>query len=94
MEIAYTTFPNGENFWTAFKYNPSTQFFLAMGIAAILSMILADATLAWVLIFVFVYSLLMDAQIWRCWMVWGRSWRVVLVPIASATLAAGTFLNS
>ncbi|KAK0196276.1 hypothetical protein F5146DRAFT_1176598 [Armillaria mellea] len=25
--------------------------------------------------------------IWRCWIVWGRAWRVVLVPIACTTLA-------
>ncbi|PBK90554.1 hypothetical protein ARMGADRAFT_1111903 [Armillaria gallica] len=27
------------------------------------------------------------ALIWRCWIVWGRSWRVVLVPIVCTTLA-------
>ncbi|KAK0461494.1 hypothetical protein IW261DRAFT_1310035, partial [Armillaria novae-zelandiae] len=25
--------------------------------------------------------------IWRCWIVWGRSWFIVLVPIACSTLA-------
>ncbi|KAK0221177.1 hypothetical protein EDD85DRAFT_263291 [Armillaria nabsnona] len=25
--------------------------------------------------------------IWRCWIVWGRTWRIVLVPIACTTLA-------
>ncbi|KAK0493429.1 hypothetical protein EDD18DRAFT_1108207 [Armillaria luteobubalina] len=29
------------------------------------------------------------STIWRCWIVWGRSWRVVLVPIACTTLATG-----
>ncbi|KAK0431006.1 hypothetical protein EV421DRAFT_2041508 [Armillaria borealis] len=43
---------------------------LTMGIDAILSTILADATL-----------------IWRCWIVWGRSWYVVLVPIICTILA-------
>ncbi|PBK59204.1 hypothetical protein ARMSODRAFT_1027623 [Armillaria solidipes] len=28
--------------------------------------------------------------IWRCWIVWGRSWRVVLVPIACTVLTTGT----
>ncbi|PBK90512.1 hypothetical protein ARMGADRAFT_1111877 [Armillaria gallica] len=77
VEIAYTTLPNGESFWTAFEYNPGTPFFLALGIDAMLSAILADAALAWDLIF-----------IWRCWIVWGRSWRIVLVPILCTTLAA------
>ncbi|KAK0433270.1 hypothetical protein EV421DRAFT_1690115, partial [Armillaria borealis] len=27
--------------------------------------------------------------IWRCWIVWGRSWRVVLVPIVCTILAIG-----
>ncbi|KAK0221174.1 hypothetical protein EDD85DRAFT_1028389, partial [Armillaria nabsnona] len=27
------------------------------------------------------------ALIWRCWIVWGRSWRVVIIPIACSTLA-------
>ncbi|KAK0433283.1 hypothetical protein EV421DRAFT_1718769, partial [Armillaria borealis] len=26
--------------------------------------------------------------IWRCWIVWGRSWRIVLIPIVCTTLAA------
>ncbi|KAK0460767.1 hypothetical protein IW261DRAFT_1533208 [Armillaria novae-zelandiae] len=30
------------------------------------------------------------ALIWRCWIVWGRSWRVVLVPIACTTLATAS----
>ncbi|PBK90542.1 hypothetical protein ARMGADRAFT_1082798 [Armillaria gallica] len=46
MEIAYTTIPNGKTFWTAFEYTPGTPISLAIGIDAILSMILADATLA------------------------------------------------
>ncbi|KAK0467477.1 hypothetical protein IW261DRAFT_1426574 [Armillaria novae-zelandiae] len=49
-EIVYTTFPNGESFWTAFEYNPGAPIFLAQGIDAILSTILADTTLAWSLI--------------------------------------------
>ncbi|SJL13991.1 uncharacterized protein ARMOST_17443 [Armillaria ostoyae] len=73
LEIAYTTLPNGKNFWTMFEYTPGTLIFLALGIDAILSTILADATL-----------------IWRCWIIWGRSWRIVLVPIACTTLATGT----
>ncbi|KAK0433282.1 hypothetical protein EV421DRAFT_2023600 [Armillaria borealis] len=76
VEIAYATLPNGENFWTAFECTPGTPIFLALGIDAILSTILADATL-----------------IWRCWIVWGRSWRIVLVPIACTTLATGTFFE-
>ncbi|PBK90383.1 hypothetical protein ARMGADRAFT_1014557 [Armillaria gallica] len=28
--------------------------------------------------------------IWRCWIVWGRSWRVVLVPIAFTTLTTAS----
>ncbi|KAK0433265.1 hypothetical protein EV421DRAFT_2023596 [Armillaria borealis] len=77
VEIAYATLPNGENFWTAFEYTPGTPIFLALGIDAILSTILADATL-----------------IWRCWIVWGRSWRIVLVPIACTTLATGTGIET
>ncbi|KAK0221150.1 hypothetical protein EDD85DRAFT_262820 [Armillaria nabsnona] len=39
-------------------------------------------------------TLLADAiLIWRCWTVWGRSWRIVLVPIACTTLATGTSLS-
>ncbi|PBK90516.1 hypothetical protein ARMGADRAFT_1032522 [Armillaria gallica] len=62
----------GESFWEAFKSrrDQSTPILLTMGIDAILSTVLADATL-----------------IWRCWIVWGRTWRVVLVPIACTTLA-------
>ncbi|KAK0495212.1 hypothetical protein EDD18DRAFT_266414 [Armillaria luteobubalina] len=30
------------------------------------------------------------ALIWRCWIVWGRSWRVVLIPIACTTLATAS----
>ncbi|KAK0468874.1 hypothetical protein IW261DRAFT_1517300 [Armillaria novae-zelandiae] len=36
-------------------------------------------------------SVLADTtMIWRCWIVWGRSWCVVLVPIACTTLATAS----
>ncbi|KAK0468873.1 hypothetical protein IW261DRAFT_1597938 [Armillaria novae-zelandiae] len=36
-------------------------------------------------------AILADASlIWRCWIVWGRSWRVVLVPIVCTTLATAS----
>ncbi|KAK0221144.1 hypothetical protein EDD85DRAFT_796541 [Armillaria nabsnona] len=56
LEIAYITLPNGESFWTAFKYTPGTPIFLTQGVDAILSTILADTTLAWDSIFVFLYG--------------------------------------
>ncbi|SJL13997.1 uncharacterized protein ARMOST_17449 [Armillaria ostoyae] len=59
LEIAYTTLPNGKSFWTAFEYTPGTPMPLTFGIVAILSTILADATLAWNLIFVLGDFLLM-----------------------------------
>ncbi len=42
------------------EYNPGTPFFLALGIDAMLSAILADAALAWNSIFDFVDFLLMN----------------------------------
>ncbi len=54
MESAYATIHNGKSFWTAFEYNLGTPIFLTLGINAILSTILADATLAWNLLFIFV----------------------------------------
>ncbi|KAK0221109.1 hypothetical protein EDD85DRAFT_1028369 [Armillaria nabsnona] len=61
----------GKSFLEAYQcYRISTPITLTVGIDAILSTVLADATL-----------------IWRCWIVWGRSWRVVLVPIICTTLA-------
>ncbi|PBK62444.1 hypothetical protein ARMSODRAFT_980714 [Armillaria solidipes] len=53
VEIAHTTIPNGRSFWTASKYIPGTPILWTSGIVAILSTILADATLAWNSIFVF-----------------------------------------
>ncbi|PBK90569.1 hypothetical protein ARMGADRAFT_1166899 [Armillaria gallica] len=61
---------NDKTFWTAYEFSPGAPITLTGGIDAILSTLLADATL-----------------IWRCWIVWGRSWRVVLVPIVCSTLA-------
>ncbi|KAK0435560.1 hypothetical protein EV421DRAFT_1986623 [Armillaria borealis] len=62
----------GKCLWEAYKSKctQDTQTLVTMGIGAILSTVLADATL-----------------IWRCWIVWGRKWHVVLVPIACTTLA-------
>ncbi|KAK0209552.1 hypothetical protein IW262DRAFT_1468810 [Armillaria fumosa] len=62
----------GECFWDVYrsKRDQGTPILLTVGIDAILSTALADATL-----------------IWRCWIVWGRTWRVVLVPVACTTLA-------
>ncbi len=59
MVIAYTTIPNGKGFWTAFEYTPGTPILLTLGIVAILSTILADATLAWNFIIAFVDFLFM-----------------------------------
>ncbi|KAK0196246.1 hypothetical protein F5146DRAFT_997706 [Armillaria mellea] len=73
VQIAYTTLPNGKSFCTAFEYSPNTWVFSVSGISAILSTILADATL-----------------IWRCWIVWERSWRIVLVPTLCTTLATAS----
>ncbi|KAK0468876.1 hypothetical protein IW261DRAFT_1612733 [Armillaria novae-zelandiae] len=61
---------DGESFWTAFSATPSTSMELTIGIIAIVSTVVADATL-----------------IWRCWIVWGRSWFVVLIPIACTAVA-------
>ncbi|KAK0209537.1 hypothetical protein IW262DRAFT_1498350 [Armillaria fumosa] len=61
---------DGENFWTAYNATPSTSMELTIGIIAILSTVVADATL-----------------IWRCWIVWGQSWLIVLIPIACTALA-------
>ncbi|PBK90525.1 hypothetical protein ARMGADRAFT_1082783 [Armillaria gallica] len=68
-EVATSYFgATGKNFAEAYQsYRPDIVIPLAIGIDAILSTVLADATL-----------------IWRCWIVWGRSWLVVLVPIASS----------
>ncbi|KAK0196271.1 hypothetical protein F5146DRAFT_1133765 [Armillaria mellea] len=57
--------------------NSPTPVRFASGVSATLSTVLADASLAWDLILF----------IWRCWIVWGRSWRVVLIPIACTTVA-------
>ncbi|KAK0446967.1 uncharacterized protein EV420DRAFT_883522 [Desarmillaria tabescens] len=70
VEISNISITNGKSIWTAYNYQFGTPITLAEGIDAILSTVLADATL-----------------IWRCWIVWGRSWQVVLVPIACTTLA-------
>ncbi|PBK90431.1 hypothetical protein ARMGADRAFT_1064533 [Armillaria gallica] len=69
--ISYLIAPHSTGSWEIYlSGHPSTSILLALGIDAILSAVLADATL-----------------IWRCWIVWGRSWRVVLVPITCTTLA-------
>ncbi len=48
---AYLAFiTNGENFWTAYNSIPHLSILLTVGIVAILSTVLADATLAWDLI--------------------------------------------
>ncbi|KAK0196243.1 hypothetical protein F5146DRAFT_1176520 [Armillaria mellea] len=60
----------GECFWEAYKSKHNQDAPVLLGIDAILSTILVDATL-----------------IWRCWIVWGRTCRVVIVPIACTTLA-------
>ncbi len=54
MDVGLTFITVGESFWTAFNFIPSTSMLLTVGIGAILSTALADATLAWDLIFVFV----------------------------------------
>ncbi|KAK0481136.1 hypothetical protein EDD18DRAFT_1113130 [Armillaria luteobubalina] len=58
----------------------STPVTLTGGVIAILSTVLADATMAWDLI----------PFIWRCWIVWGWEWRVVLIPIACTALATAS----
>ncbi|PBL00313.1 hypothetical protein ARMGADRAFT_1159664 [Armillaria gallica] len=38
-------------------------------------------------LFMCIINLLEKIQIWRCWIVWGRSWRAVIVPIICTTVA-------
>ncbi len=54
MESVYATIHNGKSFLTMFEYDPDTPITLTLGIDAILSTIIADATLTWNLLFVFV----------------------------------------
>ncbi|KAK0433291.1 hypothetical protein EV421DRAFT_1845898 [Armillaria borealis] len=64
----------GKSFAEAYQsYRTGIAIPLAQGIDAILSTVLADATL-----------------IWRCWIVWSRSWLIVLVPIACTLLATAS----
>ncbi|KAK0224670.1 hypothetical protein EDD85DRAFT_891685, partial [Armillaria nabsnona] len=63
---------NNRSFWMAFQYIDGTP------------------TVSWVIcISAILSTILADGTlIWRCWTVWGRSWRVVLIPIICTTLAA------
>ncbi|KAK0209510.1 hypothetical protein IW262DRAFT_1528863 [Armillaria fumosa] len=69
---AFTTLAWKSVWETSMLTNSSVPVILTGEVCAILSTVLADAALAWGLFF-----------IWRCWIVWGQSWCVVLVPIAS-----------
>ncbi|PBK90555.1 hypothetical protein ARMGADRAFT_1064564 [Armillaria gallica] len=72
---SFFTTINGKPFWDVYASNSSgpTPILLSGGLNAIISTILADASL-----------------IWRCWIVWGRSWRVVVIPIACTILATAS----
>ncbi|KAK0465817.1 hypothetical protein IW261DRAFT_1574655 [Armillaria novae-zelandiae] len=63
------TITHGENFWTAFLAYASGD-----GVAPMMSLVRGiPAGMA---------TLLADsAMIWRCWVVWGRRWIIVLIPI-------------
>ncbi|PBK93689.1 hypothetical protein ARMGADRAFT_1079979 [Armillaria gallica] len=63
---------NNRSFWMAFKYTDDTPI------------------VAWVIEMTAILSTILadGTLIWRCWTVWGRSWRVVLIPIICTTLAA------
>ncbi|PBK76281.1 hypothetical protein ARMSODRAFT_1078465 [Armillaria solidipes] len=63
---------NNKTFWMAFKSADGTP------------------VLVWVIgITAILSTILADVTlIWRCWTVWGRSWRVVLIPILCTTSAA------
>ncbi|PBK62469.1 hypothetical protein ARMSODRAFT_1024882 [Armillaria solidipes] len=51
--VILTFITDGESFWTAYSAIPKTWMLLEQGINALLSTVLADATLAWDLTFVF-----------------------------------------
>ncbi|PBK93693.1 hypothetical protein ARMGADRAFT_132649 [Armillaria gallica] len=63
---------NNRSFWMAFQCTDGTPI------------------AAWVIgITAILSTILADGTlIWRCWTVWGRSWRVALIPILCTTLAA------
>ncbi|KAK0221096.1 hypothetical protein EDD85DRAFT_261836 [Armillaria nabsnona] len=66
-----TFITNGQSFWVAYAFGNLST---PTQVAAGMAGILN--------------TLLADATlIWRCWIVWGRSWRIVLVPIACTILA-------
>ncbi|PBK62438.1 hypothetical protein ARMSODRAFT_605449 [Armillaria solidipes] len=70
---------NGKNLWTVYESSISLTPSPILVLTAGI-----DATLS---------TILADVTlIWRCWTIWGRSWRVVLVPIlctAMATVSRG-----
>ncbi len=53
VDAILTFITAGESFWTAYKVVPKASTLLLTGIVAMLSTGLADGTLAWNLIFVF-----------------------------------------
>ncbi|KAK0221178.1 hypothetical protein EDD85DRAFT_263324 [Armillaria nabsnona] len=74
LGLRYFITTNGKTFWETFEYNN-----LPTPVTLTTGI---GATLSTVLV---------DATlIWRCWIVWGRSWRVVFVPIVCTTLGTGT----
>ncbi|PBK70831.1 hypothetical protein ARMSODRAFT_1003358 [Armillaria solidipes] len=70
--IRFAFIKNGQNFWTVFLYFDSSK-------TACQWAIIITASIS---------TILADSyMIWCCWMVWGRRWLVVLLPIFSLVSA-------
>ncbi len=65
---------------------------LVISITGSVSTLLVDITIVGHLIDSCRYAKPHNLQIWRCWVLWDRQWRVILVSIVCATAGTGKCL--
>ncbi|PBK96117.1 hypothetical protein ARMGADRAFT_1077628 [Armillaria gallica] len=88
---------HGNNYYTIFVTLASsgsleTRCNLVISITGSVSTLLVDITIVGHLIDSCRYGKPHNLQIWRCWVLWDRQWRVILVSIVCAT--AGTVMKA
>ncbi len=87
---------NGENILTQVTRieKSETAVIMATGIMAALSTLLVDSIMVRLISIHWHRHFSRIFKIWRCWLVWGQRWQIVLLPSLCLAAGIGTVIHS
>ncbi len=94
----YGFISNGWNFWTSFLVSPQygTMIQVVLDTSATICNTLADSAMVSMTLldtFTITYYYSNYTKIWRCWMIWGQCWLLIIPPILLLISATGKIIH-